>query len=45
MHKFKRDISPVGCKPYLTDIDRIHNYLTRFSKKLFFSKEWIVFIV
>ena len=32
MHKLNRDILPVNFKPYFTNINKIHNHLTKFSE-------------
>ena len=36
MHKFKRDILPINFKPYFTNVNKIHNHLTRFLEKNYF---------
>ena len=36
MHKFKRDTLPVNFKPYFTNVNKMHNHLTRFAETNYF---------
>ena len=38
MHKFKRDTLPLNFKSYFTNINKMHNHLTRFSEINCFSQ-------
>ena len=38
MHKLKRIIQAVNFKPYLTNINKIHNHLTNFQKQTTFPR-------
>ena len=38
MYKFKRNMLPVNFKPCYTEINKMHQHLTRFSAENYFSK-------
>ena len=44
MYKFRRNMLPVNFKPYYTEINKIHQHLTRFSAENYFFQDLIVFM-